>query len=77
MHKTNVFIPGQIIKRFKVEAFNEIPKHDLMDFVCSIYPRDEAILETWEDHFRGLKIPYVITKDQDKNTKSLWKERRV
>lgn len=78
MKKNIYFATKNIGKRFKYEEFLKIPKRKLIDFVCRIQAgstSDERILATWEDHFRGLKIPYCIT--QHGNVKTLWKERVV
>jgi len=78
------FVAHDIIKHFMTKEFNEIPKYKLVDFlplIVTIRPREMAILESWEEHFRSVKVPYAITERViDHHThgnvraRALWKE---
>ena len=85
MTKTKkILVQKHIIKRFMTKEFKEIPKHKIIDIIPTIvarWPRDIAILASWEKHFREQKAPYVITETKvDHATygkteiRTLWKE---
>ena len=81
--KEERFIKSHIITTFRKKAFDEIPKHRLTAFLTGVVnARDEAILDSWVTHFRGLvngvqtrfRVPFVITQHPKTRVKALWKE---
>ena len=75
-----------ILRTYLPEEFNKIPKENLMEFIGAGQGnisgciqagkrRDTEILEVWEQHFKGVKVPYRI--EQRGNLLYLIKERRV
>ena len=72
---------NDIIKVFRKDEFNSIPQDRLTDVIQKIYPHEEDILKSWEEHFQSQNIPYAIANmthiDGKTVTKSLWKEKVV
>lgn len=65
-----MFQKSQIIRRYKMKEFEMIPKNKLVDFIPAIrgnHTPELNILETWENHFRCVGAPYVVTSDVRKH----------
>lgn len=70
-----------------LEEFKKIPKERIFDFLPYISSKeDNMILKSWIHYFNSLKVPFVITKEEntysDSNKKGpirkrLWKERII
>lgn len=70
------------------EEFKQIPESILMDFLPGEPKPDNVVMETWKKHFRGVRVPFAISKvfvaRKDGHGKRivvesfvLWKQRRV
>jgi len=73
--ENNFYNSNKIVRRYRFKQFSEIPPWKLVDIVHGIVEgkiADENILKSWEDHFRSMKIPYVIMLESGRKT--LWKE---
>ena len=59
-----MYKPGQIVNRYRMKEFKEIPKGKLWRFVGPIINRkDQGTLQTWMDHFKSVKVPFVVIKE--------------
>lgn len=54
----------EVQKRYRWKQFQEIPQSKLWEFIGPITTsqKDIAILATWEQHFKSVKVPYVVIK---------------
>ena len=81
-----IFSPEQADYTFLTEEFAKIPENKIMDFIPRVHSLEMHILNTWQNHFEKLKVPYVITKRPEpyhregvlrhRDYYTLWKEMR-
>ncbi len=70
-----MFASSEIVKSFRQKAFRKIPQERLIRLDPFKGKKDLKRLETWEDHFQAMRVPYAITGRN--GVRVLWKERRT
>ena len=77
-----VFDASAIVEYYDEDRFKLIDPNRLIDAVV-VRNREKALLNTWYNHYKSIRVPYAVTKhiDQysDRKVKRfvLWKERRI
>ena len=71
MKKGSDVVYGEVVEDFMLPEF--IETENVIDF-CKINPNNpigNEILESWKDHFKALKVPFVVIKNV--SNLALWK----
>ena len=80
----NTFLSEIVIKKFMHEEINDSLLIEFVPKVLKTSKIGNEVLKNWIDHFEGnfngkklkFKTPYVLTKDKEDESKTLWIERR-
>jgi hypothetical protein len=51
---------SSVVRYHMGDEFNKLPK--IVDFLVGIWEHERHILESWEQYFKGLKVPYAVTQ---------------
>ena len=74
-----MFNQEDTLKFYKKDEFDKIPKNKLMELIHNVSNNEQPLLDSWEEHFQSVNVPYAIVKvkstDGKTTTKSLWKEK--
>ena len=92
MHYSAMFDEKNVILYHNKPAFDKINPNALINFLPCIYDwrKDQAVLDTWKEHFESQGIPFAITRHKGERTRektgkhqkqsytfALWKEQRI